>query len=320
MTHKNIIITLLCMATAFAAGAERFELLKYGDFNSWVTRNIKESAVLGGAEKTLYEIGPETTIDGNKAYAPLGGSPWATSNVYAKVVGVSKGSNAVFPDTRQKGNRCAKLTTVLEHCKAIGIVNIDVTVAGSIFLGRMYEPIKSTSNPYSKMEMGIPFTRRPKALRFDYRLLIPEGNTRLYSSGFGKKKTLSGHENAEVYILLQRRWEDADGNIHARRVGTGREVFSNSTAGWVNAHDIPVHYGDITSQPFYKPYMGLIHEDKSYYARNSRGKMVPVIEEGWDSADATPTHLLVMASAAQGEPYVGTIGLTLWLDNIGLVY
>ena len=53
---------------------------------------------------------------------------------------------------------------------------------------------------------------------------------------------------------------------------------------------------------------------------NSKGKMVPVIEEGWDEADATPTHMLVMASAAQGEPYVGTIDMTLWLDNIGLVY
>lgn len=317
---RKIIITLACAAISLASKAETFELLKYGDFNSWVTRNIKESAVLGGSEKTLYEIGPETTINGNKAYSPLGGSPWATSNVYAKVVGVVKGSNAVFPDTRSKGNRCVKLTTVLEHCKAIGIVNIDVTVAGSIFLGRMFEPIKSTSNPYSKMEMGIPFSRRPKALRFDYKLLIPEGNTRLYSSGFGKKKTLSGHENAEVYILLQRRWEDADGNIHARRVGTGREVFSRSTNGWINAHDIPVRYGDITAKPYFKPYMGLIKEENSYYARNSHGKMVPVIEEGWDSADATPTHLLVMASAAQGEPYVGTIGLTLWLDNIGLVY
>ena len=34
---------------------------------------------------------------------------------------------------------------------AIGIINIDVVVAGTIFLGRMFEPIKSTSNPMSKM-------------------------------------------------------------------------------------------------------------------------------------------------------------------------
>ena len=146
------------------------------------------------------------------------------------------------------------------------------------------------------------------------------GNTRLYSSGFGKKRTLPGHEKAEVYILLQRRWEDADGKIHAKRVGTGRRLFDKSTPGWVNGYEIPVWYGDITTHAGYKPYMGLIPEEKSYYAMNSKGKMVPVIEEGWDEADATPTHMLVMASAAQGEPYVGTIDMTLWLDNIGLVY
>ena len=28
--------------------------------------------------------------------------------------------------------------------------------------------------------------------------------------------------------------------------------------------------------------------EKAYYARNSRGKMVPVQEEGWDDANATP--------------------------------
>ena len=48
--------------------------------------------------------------------------------------------------------------------------------------------------------------------------------------------------------------------------------------------------------------------------------MVPVIEEGWDSADATPTHILVMASAGSGTAYIGTLGLTLWIDNIGLVF
>ena len=48
--------------------------------------------------------------------------------------------------------------------------------------------------------------------------------------------------------------------------------------------------------------------------------MVPVKEVGWDSPDATPTHLLVMASAGSGTAYIGTIGLTLWVDNMGLVY
>lgn len=320
MTKKILTLLILISSCCIISNAETFEKLKYGDFENWVTRIIPESRVLGGHKKTLYEIAPTETITGNVPYSNKGGSPWATSNVLANVMGVVKGSNAVFPDERSAGNKCCKLTCLMEHCKAIGIINIDVVVAGSMFLGKMIEPIKSTKDPYSKMEMGIKFNRRPKALRFDYKLTIPEGNTRTYSSGFGKKKTYGGHDCAEVYIILQRRYEDAEGNIHAKRVGTGRRHFNKSTSGWVNGYDIPVWYGDITKRADYKDYMGLISKEKSYYATNSKGKMVPVIEEGWDSADATPTHILVMASAGSGTAYIGTLGLTLWIDNIGLVF
>lgn len=322
MTRKYIpaAAALLLAAAGFEAGAQKFEPIKYGDFENWVTRNIPESRVIGGETKTLYEIAPNATIDGDKPYSNQGGSPWATSNIMAKVMGITKGSNAVFPDQRPGGGRCCKMTTMMEQCKALGIINVDVLVAGSIFLGRFFEPVKSTSEPYSKMEMGIPFTRRPKALRFDYKVEVPKGVGRIYSSGFGKKKSLPGSDNAEVYIILQRRWEDEDGNLYAKRVGTGREHFGRSTGGWVNGHKLPVLYGDITSRPEYKSWMGLIPEDKSYYARNSKGKMVPVKEVGWDSPDAVPTHLMVMASSGSGTAYVGTPGLTLWLDNVGLVY
>ena len=320
MNNKLICAALMIAATGFNTAAETVEKIKYGDFENWVTRNVPESKIIGGKTKVLYEIAPDATINGDKAYSNMGGSPWATSNVMAKVVGITKGSNAVFPDTRATGNRCCKMTTLMEHCKAIGLINVDVVVAGSVFLGRFIEPVKSTKEPYSKMEMGIPFTKRPDALQFDYKLNMPENSDRVYSSGFGKKKTYKGHDNAEVYIILQRRWEDEEGNLYAKRVGTGREHFGATTAGWVNGHRLPVWYGDITSHPGYKPFMGLIPEEKSYYARNSKGKMVPVKEVGWDSPDAVPTHLLVMASAGSGTAYIGTLGLTLWIDNVGLVY
>lgn len=314
-----VIISILLLVLAPAVEAQKVEMLPYGDFNSWVTRNIKESRIIGGKEKKCYEIGPTVTINGDRPYTNQGGSPWATSNVMAKVCGVTKVSNAVFPDERSAGNRCAKLTSMIDNVNAIGIINMDVMVSGSIFLGKMLEPVKSTSDPYSKMEMGIPFTRRPKALRYDYRLTIPEGNM-IYSSGFGKKKTLDHKDKAEVLVILQRRWEDADGKIYAKRVGTGREQLGRSTPSWISDHRLVIRYGDITSQPGYRPDMGLIPAEKSYYARNSRGKMVPVTEVGWDDAVATPTHLIVMFSAGSGEPYTGTPGSTFWVDNVGLVY
>lgn len=315
-------ITLAAILAAFLQmPAQKVEPIKYGNFENWVTRNIKESHIIGGKEKKLYEIAPNAVINGAKPYRNQGGSPWATSNVMAKVVGITKTSNAVFPDKRETGGRCCKLTTLMESCKAAGLINIDVLVAGSIFLGEFIEPIKSTSEPYSKMEMGIPFTRRPKALQYDYKVSMPPASTgRIYSSGFGKKKHLEGNDSPEVYIILQRRWEDKDGNIYAKRVGTGRELFHKSTNGWVNNHRLTINYGDITGKPFYKSYMGLIPAEKSYYARNSKGKMVPVKEVGWDSPDATPTHLMVMASAGSGTAYVGTPGLTLWVDNMALAY
>lgn len=312
---------IISAAVGFSGFAEtKVEYFKYGDFNNWITRHIPESSVLGGKTKTLYEVGPTQTIEGAKAYKNLNGSPWATSNVYAKVMGISKGSCAVMPDTRSGNDKCAKLTTIMERCKAIGIINVDVVVAGSMFLGEMIEPVSSTSDPYSKMDMGVPFTKRPKALCFDYKLEIPADGKHIYSSGFGKKKILPGQESAEVMVMLQRRWEDGEGHLFAKRVGTGRVRFNKTTDGWVNNYQLPIMYGDITKNPSYKSYMGLIPTEKSYYARNSKGTLVAVNEIDWDDEDATPTHIIVMASAASGEAYTGTLGLTLWIDNVGTTY
>lgn len=320
MFTRRFISAVLAFSAYLISMAQTIELIRYGDMEQWVTRNIKESRIIGGKTKQVYAIGPNAVIDGDTPYRGSGNSPWATSNVMAKVSGVTKTSNAVFPDARPGGGRCARLTAHMESCKALGIININVMVAGSMFLGRMIEPIKSTSDPYSKMEMGVPFTKRPKALVYDYELSIPDTNERIYSSGFSRQRTMPGHDNAEVIIYLQRRWEDADGNLYARRVGTGRELLSKSTSGWQNKHRLVVDYGDITGRPGYRSYLGLIPEAKSYYARNSNGKMVPVKEVGWDDAEATPTHIIVMFSAGSGEPYVGTPGLTFRVDNVGLEY
>lgn len=317
---KKIITTIAAVVTAclFAgnAGALRLERVNYGDFSHWVTRHIKESSVLGGKTKTIYAIGPTYTIDGARAWKPSGGTPWASSNVYAKVSGVTKASGSVTPFDRGGGNKCAKMETILEKVKVAGLLNMNVIVPGTIYFGHVFEPITSTKNPYAKMEMGIPYTKRPAALVYDYKVVVPPGNTRQKATGLGAPKTLQGRDQAEVYVMLQRRWEDAKGNIYAKRVGTGRERFSKSSNGWVNGHQLPIHYGNITGKSFYKPYMGLLDGSKAYYARNSKGKLVPVHEIGWDDPSATPTHVLVMMSSGSGEAYVGTVGNTLYVDNV----
>lgn len=314
---KILSATLFTVVSVIPSEAAlRFEPIAYGNFDNWVTRNIHESSVIGGKNKTLYEIGPTATIDGNKAYMPKG-SPWATSNVYAHVAGVSKGSNAVYPAEHPGNGKCAKLASQMESVKVLGLVNMDVMVAGSVFLGRMIEPITSTSNPYSKMEMGAPYNKRPKALMFDYKIDMPTANTRIKSTGFSSKKTLQGRDKPVVFVLLQRRWEDKDGKIHAKRVASASKKFS-SGSGWVNKFELTLIYGDASTQKGYDPTtLALRTGNTAYYARNSKGKMVKVIEEGWDSPDATPTHAIVMLSAGSGEPYVGSPGLTFYVDNVG---
>ena len=200
--QRRLFAAALFFMVAIGVHGESVEMLRYGDFENWVTRNIKESAIIGGQTKQVFEIAPNATIDGDKPYTNQGGSPWATSNIMAKVVGITKCSNAVFPDVRAKGNRCCKLTTLMENCKAIGLINVDVAVTGSIFLGKFLEPVKSTKEPYSKMEMGIPFTKRPKALRFDYKVYMPEKSDRIYSGAKRPMRAMTTRRSISFFSVV----------------------------------------------------------------------------------------------------------------------
>lgn len=313
----SLLFTLLVVFTTFA---QRREAIPFSDFEHWVTRNMRESALLGGNDRTLYAIAPDTTINGAVAYRNRGGSPWATSNAYANVVGIKKASCTVVPEERPGEGLCARLDSKLEVVRVLGLVDIEVLISGSIYLGELYEPIRSVNNPYGKMTMGIPFTKRPDRLVFDYNLTMSENGNRIYSTGLSPKRVVQGPDSAEVYILLQHRWEDEDGNVYAHRVGTGRERFTQSTRGWVNGYGIDVHYGDISHETFFRPYMDLLNGKRSYSCMNSKGKIVPVQEIAWGAPDEEITHMLVMASSGCGTAFVGAEGTTLLVDNFYLEY
>lgn len=316
MMKKIVTLLSLLLLVAINADAIRLEKIKFGDMNQWVKRTIQDSKIIGGQTKTIYEIGPNASIEGAKPYIPQGGSPWETSSVYAKVMGVVKVSGSVEPELRSGSDRCAKMTTKFEHVKALGMINMDVLVSGSIFLGHIVEPISSTKKPYSHMEMGMPYTKRPDYLVFDYKVTVPTNGQLIYSSGFGSQKKLAGQDYAEVYVLLIKRWETPDGKLHAKRVGTGRERFGKTIGTWQNAHQMPIHYGNITGQPFYKSYMGLLTGEAAPYAKNSKGKLVICPEEGWADANEQPTHVMIMASSGCGKPFTGMVGMTFWIDNV----
>ena len=319
MNFKSITLALMLAMTSSAAMAIPYspdylqadqtdsetgsmQFIPKGNFESWSSQSIKESGIIGGNTVTLMHIG----------------RPWGSSNVWAKVSGVTKTNVSVYRDTHPGHGHCAKLYTHIVEAKVLGIINIKVLAAGSLFLGDVREPITGTKDGPKAINWGIPFTHRPKAVRFDYKTLLPNSATRIKQNGFSSASKVAGRDYAVAILYLQKRHEDANGNITAKRVGTMVVKYSKSTNGWVNDATYTIHYGDIRHMAGYDAsLMGLRNCD---YARNRKGKSVIIKETGWASANETPTHLILQFSSSHGGAYIGTPGNTLWIDNVALVY
>ena len=295
----------------------RVESLAFGDMDEWVDRQIKESGVIGGEVKHVFAIGPSKVIVGDKPYSNLGGSPWATSNVMAKVAGVTKTNASVFPEKRGNGF-CARLDTHMESVKVLGLVNITVLAAGSVFTGTVHEPIKSTKNPQKILQCGIPFTRKPVALQFDYKVRLSDSENRIRATGFSSISNVAGKDYPAVVLFLQKRWEDASGNIYAKRIATLVNYFYIST-DWKNDSRFEIMYGDITKRTEYKAHLMRLQVAENYTV-NSKGESVPIHEVGWGDSDEAPTHLYMQFTSSHGGAYIGSPGNSFWLDNVKFVY
>ena len=313
-----MLLVLLCSVAARGQEQERVEPIPFGDMDRWIDRQIKESAIIGGETKHVYAIGPTMTIESNEAYKNMGGSPWASSNILARVAGITKTNTSVFPEKRGDGY-CARLDTRMESVKALGFINITVLAAGSVFLGEMHEPITGTKNPMRKLDTGIPFTQKPKALRFDYKIRMSERENRIRATGFSRIKDVEGKDYPEVNLFLQKRWEDRDGNIYAKRVATMVVRFDRTTVDWQNDATFTLLYGDITGHPDYDPDMMRLQVQERY-AVNSKGESVPIQEVGWGTAGDEPTHLQLQFTSSHGGAYIGSPGNSFWVDNVEFVY
>ena len=323
LRKKALFLAIACMplSVVLADGdgvtSENVVPFAYGDMDNWIVREIHESGIIGGNTKWLYELGPSDTIVGNTAFRNMGGSPWATSNVMAKVAGVVKTNTSVFPEKRGDG-MCARMETRYESVKVFGLVDIEVIAAGSVFLGTVHEPIKGTKNPQAMLQSGVPFSKKPKALRFDYKVKAAPEKNRVRSTGFSRKSTVAGQDSLAVILLLQKRWEDAEGNVYSKRVGTMVQRYTESTPDWVNDATYPILYGNLTSKPEYKPYMRIQVEER--YTLNSKGKSVPIQEVGWAEPGEAPTHMVLQFTSSHGGAYIGSPGNTFWIDNVELIY
>lgn len=316
-TYRLWVASLLTLCSASAVAQQKVEILPFGNMDQWVTREIKESGIIGGNTKKVYAIGPTETIVGAKPYTNKGGSPWGTSNVMARVSGITKTNTSVFPETRGDGF-CARLDTRMESVKVLGIVDITVLAAGSMFLGTVHEPIKSTKNPNKMLQMGIPFTERPSAIQFDYKVKMSDRENRIRATGFSKITDVPGKDFPAVILLLQKRWEDAKGNVYAKRIGTMVNYYYHST-DWKNGSKYDIMYGDITKDPAYKAHMMRLQVSE-YFTVNSKGESVPIHEVAWGEADDVPTHMILQFTASHGGAYIGSPGNSLYIDNVKLIY
>ena len=285
------------------------ELLPYADFENWLSRIIKESDILGGDSVTVYSVADNGVIRGNRPYVNTK-SPWASSNVYAEVKGVTKTNVNVRPGVHGNG-KCAVLSTEIMSFKVFGAVKVNVLAAGAIYTGVIKEPVSSLSDSFGMINMGIPFTRKPSALVFDYASEMRNSGTVIKASGLSRKES-QGRDKAIVLVILQKRWEK-DGKIYAKRIATG-EMLIDRSMPWQENSRIELVYGKPAS-PFEAKYANLHSE---FYALNSEGKSVPVNEVGW--GDDTPTHLIVYISSGSLEPYMGEPGNRLMIDNVGFEY
>lgn len=317
---RFIILLLIGWGGQLNAQEEQIEMLPYGDMDNWMVREIKESYIIGNETRYIYEVTDEQdTLKGNTPYENKK-SPWATSSVYAKVKGIKKASVSVFPEKRNKGY-AARLENKVEHVKVLGVLEINVLASGTLFLGQIVEPIENTDNPNAKLLKGVPFDKKPDYLQYDYKVITGGPQRKIH--GLRKKgKKIGENDQAEVYIILQKRWEDKDGNIYAKRIGTGSERFDETDRKWHNEHRLTVHYGDISEKSFFNEEMSLNQdkENSQMYARNSAGKVVPVIEKEWGTKDDKVTHLMVQFTTGNGGAYIGNPESRLWVDNVNLVY
>ncbi len=323
-TVINIILIISLLATNNLSSQVKqknvtlktYPQIKYSDLDSWYFQEVKESSIIGGSIKKLYQVGIKSNSTlRDKILEKDSESMWATTNLYAKM-GVDLGVSCVYPEKKDKGY-CCRMESGINKVDVLGI-KIKVLVSGALFLGEVIEPVKSVRDPIRKLNHGISFTEKPKAIQFSYKYKSGRNRQRVFYSS----TDVEGPDKGEFCMILQKRWEDQKGNVYAKRIGGARNFFNDTDNKWVNDTTISILYGDISKESFYNPKtMGLIPQISELYVKNSKNKMVPITETGWDNFNEAPTHLILyFTSSFEGIKYIGSPESVLWIDNIKLIY
>jgi len=290
--------------------------LNYSSLDFWFSRKVKESILLSGKTIDLFGVGKvDSKSDFYDTKLKDQKSPWGTTNIYSKMV-LDLGNTRVYPEKRGSGY-CARLETGIRKDNIAGL-KVEVLIAGTLFVGELIEPVRGLKDPLKNVNQGIPFNKKPKAVRFDYKYRV--GNQRV--KAIYSVDPAEGTDKAEFCLILQKRWEDKNGNVFATRIGGARQFFTGKVDQWINGATFPVTYGDVTGLPEYDARtMGLIPSVGEVYVKNSQNEMVPLVETGWGKPEDTPTHLIFyFTSSYQGILYKGSPETVFWVDNIEFVY
>ena len=314
-------LVFLCNQVAFSQNnpseyIDKQGQLNYSSLDLWYARKVKESFMLSGKIVDLYGVGvvnPNSDFYDTKLKDRK--SPWVTTNIYSKMV-LDLGNTRVYPEKRGEGY-CCRLETAIRKDNIAGL-KVEVLIAGTLLVGDMLEPVRGLKDPLKNINQGIPFNRKPQAVKFDYKYHI--GN-KCVKAIYGIDP-IEGADKAEFCLILQKRWEDENGNVFATRIGGARQFFTGTVSQWVNGATFPVTYGDFTRLPQYDAKtMGLIPGVGEVYVKNSHNKMVPLVETGWGKPEDTPTHLIFyFTSSYQSFLYQGSPESVFWVDNIEFVY
>ncbi len=206
---------------------------------------------------------------------------WATANRGLALGGASENTT---PHQKTADSLYAKLETV----SAPAIVRI---AAATLFTGKFTEGFPSINDPRSNLTLGVSFTGRPQAMRFQYK--YTPGSSNEDSNG----DPLTYGDQCDIYMFLENR----DGS-KTKRIGTAWFRNGDTQSSWKYL-DIPVKYGPLdASDPWF------------VYAQ-------PQPDEEWGTGSESITHITVLFSSSfEGDFFNGAIGSTLEVDNLEMVY
>lgn len=292
------------------------------------------------------EIGYKENGVSKKAYFPGNGTDlswWVTTaeaNGY-ELAGIN--TMTVNPKPTFSLPQYARLETIWVRSGQASLAQAQV-VTGALFVGQFvfnkeYAPIIGSNQPRKMVNIGIPFSFKPTAMRLKMRYKSGE----VMRDGKGAEITPANadgrplRDSCDIYVLLHNRKSDAQGRFI--RVGAGSYRTSETVGNMnddVNGFEeliVPIVYGKPSNSVLAeKPYLkiGGTRGELTFYEYPVDRQSEPVIEIYADDPDDIDVDYIsiLFSSSAYGDNFWGAVstpggvvrGSTLDVKDVELLY